>query len=264
MSHDALVETQYGKVRGTHLGPISVWKGIPYAQPPIGKLRFHIPQAPEAWSGVRDATAFSAMAPQDVVNLSGLAEALGATATGGEQAPVSEDCLYLNIWSPQADEKKRPVMVWIHGGAFVVGSSSQPDYNGASFAQQGDVVVVTLNYRLGVLGFLQLGDLAGEEYASAGNLGLLDQIAALKWVRDNIAAFGGDPHNVTIFGESAGAMSIGTLLAMPATKGLFQKAILESGAAHNVQDKAHATKTAHEWLEILGLGTHETAALTDL
>lgn len=264
MSHDALVETQYGTVRGTKLGSVSVWKGIPYAQPPLGKLRFHTPQLPGKWSDVRDATTFGAVAPQDVVHLSGLAEALGAAETSGEQAPVSEDCLYLNIWSPQADTQKRPVLVWIHGGAFVVGSGSQPDYNGASFAQQGNVVVVTLNYRLGVLGFLQLGDLAGEEYASAGNLGLLDQIAALKWVRENIAAFGGDPNNVTIFGESAGAMSVGTLLAMPATKGLFQKAILQSGAAHNVQDKASATKTASELLEILGVGSNDMDALTTI
>ncbi|MEO7019791.1 MAG: carboxylesterase/lipase family protein [Ktedonobacteraceae bacterium] len=263
MSHDAIVETHYGKVRGTDLGSVAVWKGIPYAQPPIEKLRFHVPQAPEAWSGVRDASKFGAVAPQDVAHLSGLTQTLQGETTS-EQAPISEDCLYLNIWSPRADEKKRPVMVWIHGGAFIIGSGSQPDYDGTSFAQQGDVVVVTLNYRLGVLGFLQLGDFAGAEYASAGNLGLLDQIAALKWVRENIAVFGGDPNNVTIFGESAGAMSIGALLAMPASKGLFQKAILESGAAHNVQDRASATKAASELLDILGLSTHEVAALTHI
>ncbi|HEU5374459.1 MAG TPA: carboxylesterase/lipase family protein [Ktedonobacteraceae bacterium] len=261
MSNDAIVETRYGKVRGTNSGSVSCWKGIPYAQAPIGKLRFHPPQLPQPWSGTRDATVFGSIAPQNVVALSNLARTLDM-GTGGTQEPISEDCLYLNIWSPQADDQKRPVMVWIHGGAFTLGSGSQPDYNGAHFAQEGDLVVVTLNYRLGVLGFLHLAELGNEEYSSSGNAGLLDQIAALQWVRENIEAFGGDPDNITVFGESAGAMSVGSLLVMPAARGLFQRAILQSGAAHSIQNKEAASKLAREFLEILDLRTDNLTALT--
>ena len=258
MSDNSIVETRYGKVRGTDLNSVFVWKGIPYAQPPIDNLRFHPPQQPEAWTDIRDATAFGPTAPQQLMQMN---VNLFVTEEAGTPEPTSEDCLYLNIWSPQADDRKRPVMVWIHGGAFVVGSGSQPDYDGATFAEQGDLVVVTLNYRLGVLGFLYLEELAGEEYATSGNNGLLDQIAALQWVRENIAAFGGDPDNVTIFGESAGAMSIGTLLAMPASQGLFGRAILESGAGHSIQSKKAATKNASEFLRILKLEIGTIASL---
>lgn len=254
---DTVVETTYGKVRGSDTGPVSVWKGIPYAQPPVGNLRFRPPQPHEAWTNVREAIKFAPSAPQDIPHLGGLTEALSASPeTPGALSddPIgSEDCLYLNIWSPRADNKKRPVMVWIHGGAFVVGSGSQPDYNGTSFATQGDVVVVTLNYRLGVLGFLHLAELAEEPYTSAGNCGLLDQIAALQWVQKNIAAFGGDPHNVTIFGESAGAMSIGALLVMPASRGLFKRAILESGAAHSIQTGEEGAQVARDLFALLGI-----------
>jgi para-nitrobenzyl esterase len=140
----------------------------------------------------------------------------------------SEDCLYLNVWSPDADDRRRPVMVWLHGGAFAFGSGSESMYDGTSFALAGDVVVVTLNYRLGAFGFLYLGESGLDRYAGSGNCGLLDQIAALRWVRDNIQSFGGDPHQVTVFGESAGAISILNLLAMPEAKGLFHRAIIES------------------------------------
>src|SRR5258708_2053403 len=144
MSNDAIVGTQYGTVRGITPGPVSVWKGIPYAQPPVGELRFRPPQPVQAWSGVREATEFGSVALQDITHLRSLSQTIQAGE--GRQAPMSEDCLYLNIWSPGADEKKRPVLVWIHGGALIIGSGSQPDYDGTSFAQQGDVVVVTLNY----------------------------------------------------------------------------------------------------------------------
>ena len=147
----------------------------------------------------------------------------------------SEDCLFLNIWSPGADGKKRPVMVWIHGGAFLFGSGSTPWYDGTQFAKHGDVVVVTINYRLNVFGFLHLADLFGEDYAVSGNCGILDQIAALRWVQENIEAFGGDPKQVTIFGESAGAASVGTLLAMPEARGLFQNEIY----GIQIQNQAH-------------------------
>ncbi|HLG65329.1 MAG TPA: carboxylesterase/lipase family protein [Ktedonosporobacter sp.] len=252
---DAIVETRYGKVRGTSRDTVTVWKGIPFAQPPLGPLRFQPPQPPEPWTDVRDATRFGLIAPQISAPLSAL------FGSGSTDIPQGEDCLYLNVWSPGADGKKRPVFVWIHGGGFVGGSGSTPWYDGTSFATQGDIVVVTLNYRLGALGFLYLGDIAGERYAS-GNYGLLDQIAALQWVRDNIAAFGGDPGNVTIAGESAGAMSVGVLLAMPAAQGLFHKAILQSGASHGVPDREIATKVAREFLA--HAGTDDIAALADL
>src|SRR3989442_15681242 len=189
-------------------------------------------------------------------------------AIGAERAvelrPMSEDCLYLNIWSPGADQQMRPVMVYIHGGAFTLGSASDPWYDGTSFAAKHNIVVVSLNYRLGILGFVSLKDLAGAEAAYTANCGLLDQIAALQWVRENIAAFGGDPDQVTVMGESAGAMSIGTLLGMPAAKGLFQHAILQSGAAGNPTTRPQATKVAQALLAKLGLQTSQLAALAEV
>ena len=243
MSTSPIVDTRYGKVQGTQKENVSVWKGIPFAQPPLGALRFRAPQPLEAWSGVHEATQFGSISPQ--------------TSTGSFgtlPGPMSEDCLTLNIWSPSADDARRPVMVWIHGGSFVTGSGSTPWYNGTAFATQGDVVVVTINYRLGALGFLYLAEYAGEEYATSGNNGLLDQVAALTWVRDNISAFGGDPNNVTVFGESAGAMSIGALLAMPAAHGLFKRAILQSGAAHRVNSSRTAAEGTQSFLRELALG----------
>src|SRR5271157_3324720 len=249
-----IVETQYGKVQGTISGPIFVWKGIPFAQPPIGGLRFHAPQAPSPWTGVRDATNFGLTSVQ-----SGRMMQRFFSAT---PEPSGEDCLCLNIWSPGVDDKRRPVLFWIHGGAFTLGSGSTPWYDGTAFATNGDVVVVTINYRLGALGFLHLADIDGEEKGFSNNCGLLDQIAALEWVRYNIAAFGGDPGNITVFGESAGAMSIGTLLAMPAAKGLFQRAILQSGASHTVQDRERATGIARKLMDILGI--HKVTDLVDI
>lgn len=238
-----IVETRYGKVEGKTDDSVTVWRGIPYAAPPLGALRFMPPQPPSAWEGIRSATKFAPIAPQKP---GGIERMLSA-----KEIPTSEDCLYLNVWSPAADNARRPVLFWIHGGAFVTGSGSSPWYNGVSFAEKGDVVVVTINYRLGVLGFLHLEELGGTEYASSGNCGILDQIAALEWVRDNIAAFGGDPDNVTIFGESAGSMSVATLLAAPKAQGLFHKAILQSGAAHYTRNREDATKSARKILEIL-------------
>ena len=253
-----IVETRYGKVQGNEQGSISAWKGIPFAQPPIGQRRFRAPQPPEPWTDVLDAAKFSATAPQVQEMPVGMVGAGGAV----DQRPMSEDCLYLNIWSPGADQEKRPVMVWIHGGAFTLGSASDPWYDGTSFAANHNIVVVTLNYRLGILGFVYLKDLAGEDATYTGNCGLLDQIAALQWVRDNIAAFGGDPDNVTVMGESAGAMSIGTLLGMPAAQGLFQRAILQSGAGDsNMPTRPRATKVAQALLAKLGLETSQLSAL---
>jgi para-nitrobenzyl esterase len=177
---------------------------------------------------------------------------------------MSEDCLYLNIWSPGTDQEKRPVMVYIHGGAFTLGSASDPWYDGTSFAARHNIVVVSLNYRLGILGFVYLKDLAGADAAYTANCGLLDQIAALRWVRENIAAFGGDPGQMTVMGESAGAMSIGALLGMPAAQGLFQRAILQSGAAGTLPTRQQATQVAQALLAKLGLETSQLSALADV
>lgn len=250
-----LVETTHGKVQGLGQGAITVWRGIPFAHPPIAHRRFLPPQPLQPWSGVLEATQFGPAALQTA--------RLG-TASGVAGRPTSEDCLSLNIWSPGADQQKRPVMVYIHGGGFVFGSGSEPLYDGTSFATQHDVVVVTCNYRLGLLGLLYLGDLAGETYAQ-GNAALLDQIAALQWVHDNIAAFGGDPDQVTIMGESAGAMSIGSLLAMPAARGLFQRAILESGASSSMLlTREQAAGVAHAVLKKLDLHATQVLALAEV
>jgi len=258
-----IAQTRYGKVQGSEQGSISVWKGIPFAQPPTGQRRFRAPQPPSPWTGVREATAFSPMAPQVPEMGASMVGALGAERAV-EQRPMSEDCLYLNIWSPGADGQKRPVMVYIHGGAFTLGSASDPWYDGTSFAATHNIVVVSLNYRLGILGFVYLKDLAGADASYTGNCGLLDQIAALEWVRENIAAFGGDPDQVTVMGESAGAMSIGALLGMPAAKGLFQRAILQSGAAGFLPTRLQATHVAQALLAKLGLQTAQLSALADV
>lgn len=253
---NSIVNTHTGKVQGKKVENVYVWKGIPYAKPPVGRLRFQPPEQPEPWEDVRDATSFGQTAMQPS---SEMMRFLGDSPEGS-----SEDCLYLNVWSPAADDKRRPVMVWIHGGAFMYGSGSSETYDGQSFAQTGDVVIVTLNYRLGVFGFLHLAESGGETFAQSGNCGLLDQIAALKWVQDNIASFGGDPDNVTVFGESAGAMSIGALLATKEANGLFQKAILQSGAASNVLPSKVAAKRAKQILAELDINDDEVEKLYNI
>lgn len=206
------VRTGYGRVSGIEQGEIRVFKGIPYAAPPVGPLRWHGPLPPGSWEGVRDATSFGPACIQP-----------------SRVQPQSEDCLYLNIWTGAA-ARNAPVLVWLHGGGYLTGSGSLPFYDGTALARLG-AVVVTLNYRLGVLGFLAHPQLSRESPDRvSGNYGLLDQLAGLRWVRDNIAAFGGDPRNVTIFGESAGAGSVSCLLFSPLAKGLFHRAIVESGA----------------------------------
>jgi len=253
---DLIIETTCGQVRGERREDVAVWKGIPYAAPPVGALRFRPPQPPAPWTGVRDATRFGAVAAQS-------RDPRTAMFTGvTDKVSSGEDCLVLNVFAPTGESAPAgpwPVMVWIHGGAFVFGSGSMPLYHGAPFTA-GGIVVVTINYRLGVPGFLYLGDLAPGR--DEGNYGLLDQIAALRWVRDNIAAFGGDPGQVTVMGESAGAISIGVLLAMPAARGLFQRAILESGAAAlSPPSRADATQLARSVLAELAVDVDELAAV---
>ncbi len=218
---DALVTTRSGPVTGQVTGGVATWLGLPYAAPPVGELRWQPPQPPTPWTAPRACTAFGPVCPQDSSE-----QPFDRGAVAEQQ---SEDCLTLNIWAPAERGQARPVMVWIHGGGLVNGGASKGFYNGTAFAKRG-VVVVTINYRLGAFGFLTHSELgAGPQ----GNWGLLDQIAALRWVRDNIAAFGGNPGCVTVFGESAGALSTCTLMASPAARGLFHRAIVESGAAPN-------------------------------
>jgi len=207
------VRVDGGLIAGAEKDGVRTWFGVPYAAPPVGQNRWRAPQAVVPWNGVKETTAFSPACRQ--------------TATWIPK-PQSEDCLYLNIWAPRAQKsRKLPVMVWIHGGGYYGGTGSQSNYDGASLTKRG-VIVVTINYRLGIFGFFSHPELAAEGKVD-GNQGLLDQVAALKWVRRNIAAFGGDPDRVTIFGESAGGESVAVLTTSPLARGLFQRAIAESG-----------------------------------
>jgi len=239
----AIVETTSGKIEGVFRKGLYKFCGIPYAASPVGERRWLPPVPPKPWAGVKPVKVFAPTAPQVPMEIEFLVQP--------EKQPQSEDCLYLNIWTPGLDGAKRPVMVWIHGGGFTSGSGSGVVYNGRALSVRGDVVVVTINYRLGALGFLNLNEVTKGKIPATGNEGLLDQVFALEWVRDNISRFGGDPDNVTIFGESAGAMSVGVLLAMPGAHGLFHRAILQSGAAHHVSSLERAKKVAAIFLDIL-------------
>src|SRR5580692_5607632 len=225
MAADPLVvKTEQGKVHGKTIndGKVRAWMGLPYAAPPLGDLRWKAPQPAAKWKGDRDATSYGAHCAQNIVFQDMIFQDKGG----------SEDCLLLNVYAPAtADSKsKLPVMFWIHGGGFSGGASSEPRHNGDFMPLKG-VVLVTINYRLGVFGFLATADLAKEADGASGNYGLMDMISALQWVKANIAGFGGDPGNVTIFGESAGSFAVSTLMASPMAKGLFHKAIGESGGA---------------------------------
>jgi para-nitrobenzyl esterase len=250
-----VVDTVYGPVRGTDDGIAMSWKGVRYAAAPVGDLRFRAPQPPRRWTEVADASSYGCVCPQPPVPNFPLD--LGA--------PEDEDCLFVNVWAPSgtAPGDGKPVMVWLHGGAFVLGSGSQPLYDGRRLASSGDVVVVTLNYRVGAFGFLDLSDLAGGNRFDS-NIGLRDVLAALRWVRDNIAAFGGDPSRVTVFGESAGAGIVTTLLAIPAAEGLFNTAIAQSSPATSVYDHNRAQRVAHRVLDYLGIPAAQANRLTEV
>jgi len=227
------VRTANGQVSGAPSADAAVvaFKGIPYAAPPVGDLRWRAPMPPISWKGVRKAQEFGDSCIQNIVE-----ERKPWTSEFMAHNKIGEDCLYLNVWRPaKAASDKLPVYFWIHGGGYVEGSSAVPIYNGENLARRG-VVVVTINYRLGVLGFLAHPELT-KEADHSGNYGLLDQVAALKWVQRNIAAFGGDPGNVTISGQSAGASSVHSLVASPLTSGLFHRAIAESGAGYVAQKR---------------------------
>lgn len=253
------VRTAQGEAAGKLIadGKVRAFLGLPYAAPPVGALRWKAPQPPAGWKGVRDATQFGPRCEQwqiwkDYIFL--------------DPGP-SENCLYLNVYAPSttAAHHRLPVMFWIHGGGYAAGSGSEPRYAGAALAGQG-VVLVTINYRLGVFGFLTASQLARENNGAAGNYGLMDMVAALTWVKNNISRFGGDPGNVTIFGESAGSFAVSTLMAAPSAQGLFQKAIGESGAAFSdvlpVGPVAARIERDQPWVD--SLGVHSAADLRAL
>ncbi|MBI2850946.1 MAG: carboxylesterase/lipase family protein [Chloroflexi bacterium] len=253
---NTIVNTTSGKLQGQHEDGLYVFRGIPYAAPPTGKRRWLPPQPLEPWRGVREAKSFGDIAPQSN-------SPFGAFREPAAPEPQGEDCLFLNIWSPGLDDRRRPVMVWIHGGAFSRGSGSSSRHPADTLARRGNAVLVTINYRLGPLGFLRLKEATNGLIPATGNEGLLDQIAALRWVNDNIAAFGGDPANITVFGESAGAMSVGCLLAMPQARGLFQKAILQSGAS-TFRPRDPAVRIGERFLEGLGIEAKNASILMSL
>ena len=273
---DPIVQTTAGQVRGLSLTGIQVFKGVPYGAPTGGKNRFRAAKPAPAWQAIRDCKEYGPTAPQGQYHFGSIDTAKTAQAdpiraslaqalmgVSGKPHPASEDCLVLNVFTPATDRTKRPVMVWLHGGGFAIGSASTDLYDGRALARHGDVVVVSLNHRLSALGFLYLGDL-DPAYADSANAGMQDIVLALKWVRDNIAAFGGDPDNVTLFGESGGGQKVGMLMAIPSAAGLFHKAIVQSGPADRVVPRADAALLARRLLEKLNIAENELQKLQDL
>jgi para-nitrobenzyl esterase len=250
-----VVGTTAGKIRGAVQNKVYSFKGVPYGASTAGANRFMPPQKPQPWTGVRDALEIGLRAPQLPSNVVAEWSVLDRTE------PAGEDCLVLNVWTPALDNKKRPVMFWLHGGGFSGGSDGFLAYDGTELARKHDVVVVGINHRLNIFGFLYLADLGDAKFANASNAGMLDCVAALEWVRDNIASFGGDPGNVTIFGQSGGGRKVSTLLGMPPAKGLFHRAIVESGSQLTGVPRETATKAAETVLQRLGLKTTQLEEL---
>ncbi len=236
-------ETRFGRVRGIRAGEVNVFKGIPYGDDTSGANRFMPPRDPMPWREYREAFSYGPAAPQS------------DPASGNQQDGLeSEDCLVLNIWTRGInDGGKRPVMFWCHGGGFRTLSGSSPRYDGSNLAMRGDVVVVTINHRLNMMGFTHFGDLGHEQFASSGTVGMQDIVHALKWVEENIEQFGGDPDRVMIFGESGGGRKVATLLGMPSAKGLFHRAVIESGATLRLPDREQASMLAQRVLDELGI-----------
>jgi para-nitrobenzyl esterase len=250
-----IAETSAGRVRGIAVEDIKVFKGIPYGGTTAGTNRFMPPTKPVAWTGTRDALAYGPTAPQTV----------GAAARPAGTPEENEDCLVLNVFTPAlSGGRKRPVMVWLHGGGFYSGSGSGRIIDGTNLAHTHDVVVVSINHRLNVFGFAYLGEAAGSDFALSGGVGMLDIVAALQWVRDNIERFGGDPNLVTIFGQSGGGRKVATLMAMPGAKGLFHRAVIESGAVLRLTQREDAIRTTELLLAELGLPKSQARALQNV
>jgi para-nitrobenzyl esterase len=248
------VITENGPVRGLYEDGINVFKGLRYGAPPLGMLRFRPPVRPTPWNEPYDAFKYGNRAIQG----------MGPGNPASDVQTMSEDCLFLNVWTPGIDNKKRPVMVWLHGGGFSSGSGAEPFTDGKNLALKGDVVVVTVNHRLNVFGFLQLGDEWGPEYASSGQAGMLDIVMSLEWVKANIIYFGGDPNNVTIFGESGGGRKVAMLMAMEPAKGLFHKAIIQSGSGLDAPSKEDAVELGHELLKNLNITEADKTSLMNM
>lgn len=259
-----IAQTVYGPVTGVRAEGVTIWRGIRYAAAPTGSQRFRAPLAPEPWTSPADASSFGAVAPQlanPAINL-------------GEETVFDEDCLFLNVYAPDKaassalTEPKTgeglPVLFWIHGGAYSVGASSQPLYDGSALARTGDVIVVTVNYRIGAFGFIDLSSFSDEREQFDSNLGLRDILFALEWVRENIREFGGDPEQVTIFGESAGGGIVTTLLTIPAAAGLFRAAIAQSSPATSVYGPERARHCAQLFLDAAGVSADTVARVRDL
>lgn len=245
------VEISSGKIRGKVYDGIHAFKGIPYGAPTGGKMRFMAPAKPTPWSGVRDCFTFGHQSPQNM----NYVEVLAPQANGAAEG-YDEDCLCRNVWTPDpSTSRKRPVMFWCHGGGYAQESGSWPWVDGEALSRRGDVVVVTINHRLNLFGYFHLGDLGGQKYAASGNAGMLDLVAGLMWVRDNISQFGGDPSDVMIFGESGGGAKVSTLLAMPSARGLFHRAAIQSGPGLRANTRDAANALTHAMLAKLGISS---------
>jgi para-nitrobenzyl esterase len=257
LTQSAVVETAYGKVQGYVFRGVSVFRGVPYGASTEGANRFVPPRPPAPWMGVRAALRYGETAPQ----------APGRLAEGGtpdDRPTMGEDCLCLNVWTPAADHARRPVMVWLHGGGFEAGSGSSMLYDATNLARRGDVVGVSINHRLGIFGHCHLADLGGADFAGSANAGFLDVVAALRWVRDNIEAFGGDPGNVTIYGQSGGGRKVSLAMAARSAQGLFHRAIVQSGSHLRLMPRDAASELAERLIAHLGIAKGDVRALQRL
>ncbi len=259
----AIAQTKYGKVRGFILRGIYNYRGIPYGADTSGKNRFMAPQPPKPWDTVLPTVWWGNTAPQIMDNR--YANAYASFVDHWNYDDVSEDCLKLNVWTPAIDTKKRPVLVWLHGGGYTNGSGIEQDgYDGENLSRKGDIVFVSINHRLGPIGFSDLSGVGGSKYADSGNVGALDMVAALEWVRDNIANFGGDPTNVTIMGQSGGGAKVCIMTAMPKAKGLFHKAVPLSGSTIKAMDQSYSQKLGEYILKEAGLSASEVDKLQEM